>query len=160
MKFSLRRRIVNGWSGCGSRTTSPIAWDRKATTSGTAPTRAELFVKTHTRKDGTHPNEHTRVLCVCYWSILLIFLSYACDKVYIDYMCILCWRRTGEDDTEFIQWSSRYSEDTVRWAPNDTYEQALGRPEYTGRVRQVGPIVTPVRGTCFSYWARSQGGSS
>jgi hypothetical protein len=52
------------------------------------------------------------------------------------------------------------SEDTVRWAPNDAYEQALGRPEYAGRVRQVGPNVTPIRGTCFSYRARSQGGSS
>jgi hypothetical protein len=52
------------------------------------------------------------------------------------------------------------SEDTVRWAPNDAYEQALGRPEYAGRVRQVGPNVTPVRGTCFSYQARPQGGSS
>jgi hypothetical protein len=52
------------------------------------------------------------------------------------------------------------SEDTVHWAPNDAYEQALGRPEYAGRARQVGPNVTPVRGTCFSYRARSQGGSS
>jgi hypothetical protein len=43
------------------------------------------------------------------------------------------------------------SNDMVRWAPNDAYEQALGRPEYMGRVRQVGPNVTPVRGTCFSY---------
>jgi hypothetical protein len=42
------------------------------------------------------------------------------------------------------------SEDTVRWALNDAYEQALGRPEYAGRVQQVGPNVTPVRGTCFS----------
>jgi hypothetical protein len=37
------------------------------------------------------------------------------------------------------------SEDIVRWAPNDAYEQALGRPEYAGRVWQVGPNVTPVR---------------
>jgi hypothetical protein len=51
-------------------------------------------------------------------------------------------------------------EDTVRWPPNDPYEQALGRPEYAGRVRQVGPNVNPVRGTSFSYWARSQGGPS
>jgi hypothetical protein len=42
------------------------------------------------------------------------------------------------------------SEDTVHWTPNDAYEQALGRPKYKGRVRQVGPNVTPVRGT-FSY---------
>jgi len=26
------------------------------------------------------------------------------------------------------------SEDTVRWAPNDAYEQAVRRPEYAGRV--------------------------
>jgi hypothetical protein len=52
------------------------------------------------------------------------------------------------------------SEDTVRWAPNDAYEQALGRPEYAGRVRQVGSNVTPVRGTCFSYPTSSQGGPS
>jgi hypothetical protein len=26
------------------------------------------------------------------------------------------------------------SEDKVRWAPNDAYKQALGRPEYEGRV--------------------------
>jgi hypothetical protein len=48
----------------------------------------------------------------------------------------------------------------VRWAPNDTYEQAIGRPEYARRVRQVGPNVTPVRGTCFSYRPRSQGAPS
>jgi hypothetical protein len=52
------------------------------------------------------------------------------------------------------------SADTVRWAPNDAYEQAVGRPEYAGKVRQVGPNVTPVQGTCFSYRPRSQGGPS
>lgn len=56
--------------------------------------------------------------------------------------------------------TQRVSEDMVRWTPNDAYEQALGRPKYAGRVRQVGLNVTPVRGTCFSYRARSQGGSS
>jgi hypothetical protein len=49
------------------------------------------------------------------------------------------------------------SEDTVRWASNDAYEQAVGRPEYPGKVRQVGPNVTPVHRTCFLYRARSQG---
>jgi hypothetical protein len=52
------------------------------------------------------------------------------------------------------------SQDTVRWAPNDAYEQAIGRPEYAGRVRQVGPNVTLVRGTCFAYRSRSQGAPS
>jgi hypothetical protein len=47
------------------------------------------------------------------------------------------------------------SEDTVCWAPNDAYEEAVGRPVYAGRVRHVGPNVTLVRGTCFSYKARS-----
>jgi hypothetical protein len=52
------------------------------------------------------------------------------------------------------------SQDTVCWAPNDSYEQAIGRPEYAGRVRQVGLNVTPVHGTCFSYRSRSQGAPS
>jgi hypothetical protein len=54
--------------------------------------------------------------------------------------------------------SDSVSSDTVRWAPGDAYEQAVGRPEYAGRVRQVGPNVTPVRGTCFSYRGRTRGG--
>jgi hypothetical protein len=53
--------------------------------------------------------------------------------------------------------SESVSSDTVRWAPGDAYEQAVGRPEYAGRVRQVGPNVTPVRGTSFSYRARTRG---
>jgi len=52
------------------------------------------------------------------------------------------------------------SQDRVRWASNDAYEQAIGRPEYAGRVRQVGSNVTTVRGTCFSYRSRSQGAPS
>jgi hypothetical protein len=52
------------------------------------------------------------------------------------------------------------SENTVRWALNNEYEQALRRPEYSRRVRQVGPNVTPVRRTSFSYRAHSQGGLS
>jgi hypothetical protein len=50
------------------------------------------------------------------------------------------------------------SSDMVRWAPGDAYEQAVGRPEYAGRVRQVGLNVTPVCGTCFSYRARTRRG--
>jgi hypothetical protein len=52
------------------------------------------------------------------------------------------------------------SKDTVCWAPNDAYKQALGRPKYAGRVRQVGQNVTPVQGMSFSYRARSQAGPS
>jgi hypothetical protein len=32
--------------------------------------------------------------------------------------------------------------------------------KYAGKVRQVGPNVTPIWGTCFSYRPRSQGGPS
>jgi len=48
------------------------------------------------------------------------------------------------------------SEDTERWAPNGTYEQALGKPEYVGRVRQVGSSITLVHGTTYSYHTRLQ----
>jgi hypothetical protein len=82
---------------------------RQTCTSGTPPTPAASFVKTHTRKDNTYLNERTRVLCVCYWSNLLIFLNYVW-YVIIQYMSFSCWRRTGEDDAEFIQWSSRHAE--------------------------------------------------
>jgi hypothetical protein len=48
------------------------------------------------------------------------------------------------------------TESMVQWAPNDVYEQALGKPEYLGMVRQVGPNVLPVWGTTYSYYAPSQ----
>ena len=44
-------------------------------------------------------------------------------------------------------------EGTVRWAPNDAYSQAINnKPEYTGRVCQIGPNVRPMRGTAHSYY--------
>ncbi|XP_062176157.1 uncharacterized protein LOC133881239 [Alnus glutinosa] len=95
-----------------------------------APTRAQSFVKTHTKKDGTYLNERTRDLCE---------------------------RMTQSLSTDPAA-SDPVSSDTVRWAPGDAYEQAVGRPEYAGRVRQVRPNVTPVRGTCFSYRGRTRGG--
>lgn len=52
------------------------------------------------------------------------------------------------------------SEDTVCWASNDAYEQVLGKPEYVGRVRQVGLNITPVQGTSYSYSTRSQASPS
>jgi hypothetical protein len=48
------------------------------------------------------------------------------------------------------------TEGTVRWALNDAYEQALGKLEYAGRVRQVGQNVLPVWGTSYSYRTPSQ----
>jgi hypothetical protein len=52
------------------------------------------------------------------------------------------------------------TEDTVRWEPNDAYEQVLGKLEYVGRVRQVGPNICPVLGTSYLYHTRSQAGPS
>ncbi|XP_059441611.1 uncharacterized protein LOC132173941 isoform X2 [Corylus avellana] len=53
--------------------------------------------------------------------------------------------------------SSSVTERTVRWASNNAYAQAIGnKPEYAGRVRQVGPNVLPVRGTIHSYYTPSQ----
>jgi hypothetical protein len=52
------------------------------------------------------------------------------------------------------------TEGMVRWAPNDAYEQAIGKPEYAGRVHQAGPNVLLVRGTTYSYYTPSQTRSS
>jgi hypothetical protein len=126
-----------------------IVW-RQASTSGTLPTRAESFVKTHTRTDDTYLNEQTRDLCVCYCSMLLIFISYAFDKVFISVLYVddVQERMTQSLSTDPAA-TDPVSSDMVRWAPGDAYEQAVGRPEYGGRVRQVGSNVTPVRGTLF-----------
>jgi hypothetical protein len=48
------------------------------------------------------------------------------------------------------------TEDKMRWAPNNAYEQAFGKPEYAGRVWQVGLNICPVRGTSYSYRTHSQ----
>jgi hypothetical protein len=136
---------------------------RQTCTSGTPPTHATSFVKTHTRMDGTYLNERTRVLCVCYWSILLIFLNYVCDmalfNIWVFHIDDVQERMTQSLSSDPAATQS-VSADTMHWAPNDAYEQAVGRPEYAGRVRHVGLNITPVRGTCFSYRPRSQGGPS
>jgi len=92
-----------------------------------------------------------------------VFLSYVCDMTLFN-ICVFY----VDDVQERMAWNlstdptatHSVSQDTVRWAPNDAYEQAIGRPEYAGRVRQVGPNVTTVRGTCFAYRSRSQGAPS
>jgi hypothetical protein len=53
--------------------------------------------------------------------------------------------------------SSSITQGTTRWRHDDAYAQALGnKPEYAGRVRQVGPNVWPVRGSIRSYHTPSQ----
>jgi hypothetical protein len=53
--------------------------------------------------------------------------------------------------------SSSITQGTVRWRHDDAYAQALGnKPEYAGRVRQVGPNIWPVRGSIRSYHTPSR----
>jgi hypothetical protein len=92
-----------------------------------------------------------------------LFLSYVCDMTLFN-ICIFyvddVQERMAQNLSTDLAATQSVSQDTVRWAPNNAYEQAIGRPEYAGRVRQVGPNVTPVRGTCFAYRSRSQGAPS
>jgi hypothetical protein len=49
--------------------------------------------------------------------------------------------------------TSSIIEGTVRWAPNDTYSQAIGnKAEYAGRVCQLGPNILPVCSSIHSYY--------
>jgi hypothetical protein len=53
--------------------------------------------------------------------------------------------------------SSSVIKGIVRWAPNDAYAQALeNKPEYVGRVRQVGLNILTVWGSIHSYYTSSQ----
>jgi hypothetical protein len=53
--------------------------------------------------------------------------------------------------------SSSITQGTVRWRHDDAYAQALGnKPEYAGKVRQVGPNIWLVRGSIRSYHTPSQ----
>jgi len=76
----------------------------------------------------------------------------ATDILYIDNIQERMTQRIPND----LAATQSVTEDTVSWAPNDAYEQALGKPEYEVRVRQVGPNALPVRGTSYSYCTPSQ----
>jgi hypothetical protein len=53
--------------------------------------------------------------------------------------------------------SSSVTQGTVRWRHDDAYAQAFdNKPEYAGRVRQVGPNIWHVRGSIRSYHTPSQ----
>jgi hypothetical protein len=90
----------------------------------------------------------------------LVFLSYVCDMTLFN-ICVFYVDDVQERMVQNLSTdpatTQSVSQDTVRWALNDAYKQAIVRPEYAGRVRQVGPNVTHVRGTCFAYKSRSQG---
>ncbi|KAF5467946.1 hypothetical protein F2P56_012149 [Juglans regia] len=88
----------------GSKSYARYAHDAKKSTE-TLPNRAQLFVTTHKRKDGTHYNDETR-------------------KKYAEMEELLT------QDTSRIEMGS---EGTMTWASDDVYSKVMG-PEWPGRV--------------------------
>ncbi|XP_059442057.1 uncharacterized protein LOC132174413 [Corylus avellana] len=96
---------------------------------GHQPTRAQNYVRSHTKKNGSYPNDIVKERCEQMKELI------------------------PTDPTA----SSSITEGTVRWAPNDAFDQAIGnKPEYASRVRMAGPNILPVRGTIRSYYTPSQ----
>jgi hypothetical protein len=48
---------------------------------GTPPTRAQAYIKTHTKKDGSYPNDIVKERCVCYSSFIYCF-TYMCNYLF------------------------------------------------------------------------------
>ncbi|XP_059429119.1 uncharacterized protein LOC132162898 [Corylus avellana] len=77
---------------------------------GHQPTRAQNYVKSHTKKGGGYPND---------------IVKERCEKM-------------NELIPTDPAASSSITEGTVRWAPNDAFAQAMGnKPEYAGRVMDI-----------------------
>ncbi|XP_035542855.1 uncharacterized protein LOC118345308, partial [Juglans regia] len=102
----------------GSKSYARYAHDAQKST-GTLPNRAQLFVTTHKRKDGTHYNDETRKKVVEMEELLT-------------------------QDTTPIEMRSG---GTMTWASDDVYSKVMG-PERPGRVRGLGFGPTPTRQTC------------
>ncbi|XP_059430152.1 uncharacterized protein LOC132163797 [Corylus avellana] len=96
---------------------------------GHQPTRAENYVRSHKKKNGSYPNDIVKERC----------------------------ERMKELIPTDPAASSNITDGTVRWAPNDAFDQAIGnKPEYAGRVRMAGPNILPMQGTIRSYYTPSQ----
>jgi hypothetical protein len=72
---------------------------------------SRCVVREDPHKEGRHLLEWTytgpmRMLLIYFTNISKLCVWYGI----IQYMSIWCWRCTGEDDAEFIQWSSRHAE--------------------------------------------------
>ncbi|XP_059448234.1 uncharacterized protein LOC132179516 [Corylus avellana] len=127
--YMKRLRSMNNTPHCtGSKSFARVTHEETIDT-GTPPTRAQSYIKTHKNKDDQYPNDVVKKRC----------------------------ERMEELIPTDPAASSSMTEGTVRWAPNDAYAQAHGnKPEYAGRVRQVGPYILPVRGNIHSYYTPSQ----
>ncbi|XP_062173324.1 uncharacterized protein LOC133878802 isoform X2 [Alnus glutinosa] len=122
-------RALNNTPHCAGSKSFARLTHEETITNGTPPTRAQTYIKSHKKKDGSYPNDVIKERCE---------------------------RMTELIPTDLAALSS-VTQGTVRWAPNDAYAQAHdNKPEYAGRVRQVGPNVLPVRGTIHSYYIPSQ----
>jgi hypothetical protein len=64
-----------------------LFFSQQASTSSIAPTREQAYIKTHTRKDESYPNELTRKRCVCYSTF--IFISYVFDNLLTRNICLM-----------------------------------------------------------------------
>jgi len=137
----MRRWLVNGWRGCGSRMTSLIVWAPKVMPDlitmryeqyivllnvkyfNWMATGMYIWHATHSRrvvredayKEGRHLPEWAYTGPIRKLLINFTNISGLCvwDGI-IQYMCILCWRHAGEDDARFIQWSCCHAE-RLRW---------------------------------------------
>ncbi|XP_041026949.1 uncharacterized protein LOC121267147 [Juglans microcarpa x Juglans regia] len=101
----------------GSKSYARYVHDAKKST-GTLPSRAQLFVTTHKRK-GTHYNDETRKKVVEMEELLA-------------------------QDIRPIEMGSG---ETMTWATDDVYSKVMGL-EWPGRVRGLGFGPTPTRQTC------------
>jgi len=54
---------------------------------GTLPTQAQSYLKTHTRKDGSYPNDIVKERCVCY-SLFINCFAYMCDNLFMMHICL------------------------------------------------------------------------
>ncbi|XP_059434867.1 uncharacterized protein LOC132167849 [Corylus avellana] len=122
-------RALNKEPHCTGSKSYARATDEEAIRLGKYPTRAESNISTHTKADKSYPNEIVEERC----------------------------KRMKELIPTDPAASSSITEGTVKWAPNDAYAQAHGnKPEYAGRVRQLGSGILPVRGSIRSYYTPSQ----
>jgi hypothetical protein len=69
-------------------------------TNGTPPTRAQTYLKSHKKKDGSYPNDIIKERCVCYSSFISCF-TYMCDNFFTINTCLMhqhLIQYTGEND--------------------------------------------------------------
>ncbi|KAG6625555.1 hypothetical protein CIPAW_16G105200 [Carya illinoinensis] len=112
-----RKKQVIVHSG-GSKSLARYAHDVKKST-GALPSRAQLFVKTHKKKDGTHYNDETRKKVVEMEELLT-------------------------QDANPIEMGSG---GTMTWKSDDVYSKVMGL-ERPGRVRGLGFGPIPTKQTC------------